>query len=64
MISLQESNLVFLWLESIIIGFERFTMQNVRLGTPIVDFVARAWTSVDLSFITAHPIQNRTSDSV
>jgi hypothetical protein len=64
MISLRESSLAPLWLGAIIIGFERFTMQSARLGTPIVDLVAGAWTGVDLSFITAHPIQNRTSDSV
>jgi len=64
MLSLREPNLAPLWLGALIIGFESSSLRTARVGTPIVDLVATAWTGVDMSFITAKDIQRTASDSV
>jgi hypothetical protein len=56
-LSLREPSIAPLWLGILILGSERVTMKNARLGCPPVDLIAAAWAGVDLSFITSEPIQ-------
>jgi len=63
-LSMREPCLASIWLGALIIGFEPHIIRTARLGTPIVDLVAAAWTGINLSFITAEPIQRGASNSV